>query len=164
MTQETRLPHCTPSAFTGHNDLCDRDGTFCSADSSHAGPCKPHGEPAGLAVRYCTPENCADPRCSNYREPASVDMTPGWAFVVEASISVLQNPEASVEGIATARGELLRLARLADSLNKFARESRKAYEADKAHLTDEAPSQVRRQAELDLLRRIVKAGDAPTTR
>jgi hypothetical protein len=124
MTQETRLPHCTPSAFTGHNDLCDRDGTFCSADSSHAGPCKPHGEPAGLAVRYCTPENCADPRCSNYREPA----------------------------------------RLADSLNKFARESRKAYEADKAHLTDEAPSQVRRQAELDLLRRIVKAGDAPTTR
>lgn len=36
-----RLGHCTTLTF--HNPLCDRDGHYCSLESTHKGPCKPHG-------------------------------------------------------------------------------------------------------------------------
>jgi hypothetical protein len=37
----SRLGHCTTTY--GHSPACLRDGTYCSSESSHAGPCKPHG-------------------------------------------------------------------------------------------------------------------------
>lgn len=27
----------------GHSLLCDRDGSYCSKESQHEGPCNPHG-------------------------------------------------------------------------------------------------------------------------
>lgn len=43
---DLRLGHCTPLIGT-HSILCDRDGHYCSLDSSHDGPCRPHGSPKG---------------------------------------------------------------------------------------------------------------------
>ncbi len=53
MTDQTpRLGHCTP-VWGGHSPACDRDGTYCSENSSHTGPCKPHGKP----IRYAHPDH-----------------------------------------------------------------------------------------------------------
>lgn len=52
-----RLGHCSPR-WGGHSPACLRDGTYCSLDSAHAGPCSPHGWPAG---RFADLEEDPDP-------------------------------------------------------------------------------------------------------
>lgn len=46
----------------------------------------------------------------------SIDMTPSWQTCVQVYCMVLRNPDASVEAIRTAEGELMRLAAHVDKL------------------------------------------------
>ena len=47
----------------------------------------------------------------------TIDMTPTWAAAVEIYMAVLENPNASPEGLDSARSELRRLARAFDELS-----------------------------------------------
>ena len=47
-----------------------------------------------------------------------LDMTPTWEFAAQVYCAVLQNPEASAESVRAAQEEILRLARIVDSLKK----------------------------------------------
>ena len=47
-----------------------------------------------------------------------LDMTPTWEFAAQVYCEVLKNPEASAESVRAAEEEILRLARIVDSLKK----------------------------------------------
>jgi len=47
----------------------------------------------------------------------TIDMTPTWETAVQIYCAVLENPNASPEGRATARDEIYRLARAFDEMN-----------------------------------------------
>lgn len=47
----------------------------------------------------------------------TIDLTPSWAAAVQVYCAVLENPNASPEGRATARDEIYRLARAFDQMN-----------------------------------------------
>jgi hypothetical protein len=46
----------------------------------------------------------------------TIDMTPSWQTCVQIYCAVLRNPDASVEAIHSAEGELMRLAAHVDKL------------------------------------------------
>jgi len=47
----------------------------------------------------------------------TIDLTPSWETAVQVYCAVLENPNASPEGRATARDEIYRLARAFDQMN-----------------------------------------------
>ena len=54
-----------------------------------------------------------------------IDMTPTWESAVKIYMSVLENKNASAEGIKIAREEIIFLAKTVDQLNKVKKEEAK---------------------------------------
>ncbi|MGI9357902.1 MAG: hypothetical protein ACR2ON_00695 [Paracoccaceae bacterium] len=55
----------------------------------------------------------------------TIDMTPTWESAVKIYMAVLENKNASVEGIKIAREEITFLAKTVDQLNKVKKEEEK---------------------------------------